>query len=248
MQHIFDVEIAAKYGLHEAIIIKHLDYWIAKNEANNKNYYEGSYWTYNSIKAFKELFPYMTERQISYTLKHLEKEGIIKVGNFNKSAYDRTNWYTLCKNVKSILQFCKMEDTNMQNEFDKNDTPIPNINTNIYTNNNNNNIYEFVEQNFGRTLNPIEYEKISSWEDNDLTRYVIKEAILGGKYNIKYIDVVLHSYKMNNITTVQQAQEEKERFKNKSEPKPEWFDKNVEKTAPEDKEREEIEKLIKNYN
>jgi len=131
LQHIFDVDIAVKYGVLEAILIKNIYYWIAKNKANNKNYYDGSYWTYNSIKAFKELFPYASERQISNALKHLEKEGIIKVGKYNKSAYDRTNWYAFNKSATSILQKCKMEDTKVQNGFDKIDTPIPNINTNI---------------------------------------------------------------------------------------------------------------------
>jgi hypothetical protein len=133
LQHIFDVDIAVKYGVLEAILIKNIYYWIAKNKANNKNYYDGSYWTYNSIKAFKELFPYASERQISNALKHLEKEGIIKVGNYNKSAYDRTNWYAFNKSATSILQKCKMEDTKVQNGFDEIDTPIPNINTNINT-------------------------------------------------------------------------------------------------------------------
>ena len=133
MQHIFDVDIAVKYGVLEAILIKNIYYWIVKNKANNKNYYDGSYWTYNSIKAFKELFPYASERQISNALKHLEKEGIIKVGNYNKSAYDRTNWYAFNKSATSILQKCKMEDTKVQNGFDEIDTPIPNINTNINT-------------------------------------------------------------------------------------------------------------------
>lgn len=133
MQHIFDVDIAVKYGVLEAILIKNIYYWIAKNKANNKNYYDGSYWTYNSIKAFKELFPYASERQISNALKHLEKEGIIKVGKYNKSAYDRTNWYAFDKNATSILQKCKMEDTKVQNGFDKSDTPIPDINTTVNT-------------------------------------------------------------------------------------------------------------------
>lgn len=133
MQHIFDVDIAVKYGVLEAILIKNIYYWIAKNKANNKNYYDGSYWTYNSIKAFKELFPYASERQISNALKHLEKEGIIKVGKYNKNAYDRTNWYAFDKNATSMLQKCKMEDTKVQNGFNEIDTPIPNINTTVNT-------------------------------------------------------------------------------------------------------------------
>ena len=78
-------------------------------------------------------------------------------------------------------------------------------------------IYDFLEQNFGRTLNSIEIEVIREWNDNELTRYAIKQAVLNGKYNIKYINTTLVNYKNNSITTVQQAQEEEKKFKSRKE-------------------------------
>ena len=57
MQHSFDIIIAKEYGVLEAILINHLEYWIAKNASNQKNFYDGKYWTYNSIKSFNQLFP-----------------------------------------------------------------------------------------------------------------------------------------------------------------------------------------------
>ena len=78
-------------------------------------------------------------------------------------------------------------------------------------------IYDFLEQNFGRTLNSIEIEMIREWTDNELTRYAIKQAVLNGKYNVKYINTILVNYKNNSITTVQQAQEEEKMFKSKKE-------------------------------
>lgn len=78
-------------------------------------------------------------------------------------------------------------------------------------------IYDFLEQNFGRTLNSIEIEMIKEWNDNELTRYAIKQAVLNGKYNVKYINTILVNYRNNSITTVQQAQEEEKMFKNKKE-------------------------------
>ena len=78
-------------------------------------------------------------------------------------------------------------------------------------------IYDFLEQNFGRTLNGIEIEMIKEWNDNELTRYAIKQAVLNGKYNVKYINTILVNYKNNSITTVQQAQEEEKMFKSKKE-------------------------------
>lgn len=96
-----------------------------------------------------------------------------------------------------------------------------NINNNIINNSSSirqqNTIYDFLEQNFGRTLNGIEIEMIREWNDNELTRYAIKQAVLNGKYNVKYINTILVNYKNNSITTVQQAQEEEKKFKSKKE-------------------------------
>ena len=225
MQHSFDIEIAEKYGVSEAILLQHLWFWIEKNKANEVNFYDGTYWTYNSAKAFVKLFPYMTQRQIQNALKRLKEKGIIKTGNYNKSSYDRTLWYAFTELGKSIMQKCKMENTNLSNGLHKNVTPIPDINTDINTDNNNSSssiekrdtIYDFLEQNFGRTLNGIEIEMIREWNDNELTRYAIKQAVLNGKYNVKYINTILVNYRNNSITTVQQAQEEEKMFKSKKE-------------------------------
>ena len=69
-----------------------------------------------------------------------------------------------------------------------------------------NNIFTFIESNFGRTLNSIEYEIISNWEDNELTRYAIKQAVLNQAYSVKYIDTILENYKIKGIKTVVDAQ------------------------------------------
>ena len=126
MEHHFNVEIAKEYGIIQAIILNNLYYWISKNIANNKHFYDGNYWTYNSKKAFSRLFPYLTERQIDYSLKKLIDDGLIIKGNYNKMAYDRTLWYAITKKGYCILQNCKMEDTNMLNGLYENVEPIPN--------------------------------------------------------------------------------------------------------------------------
>ena len=80
----------------------------------------------------------------------------------------------------------------------------------------NNNIYDYLQEN-GFVLSSIHYEIVQQWEDNDLTRYAIKQAVLNNKYNIKYVDSILNSYKKNNITTIQQAKEQEEEFNAKKE-------------------------------
>jgi len=95
MEHSFCVETAKKHGIEKAILLKNLEFWIRKNMANNKHCYDGMYWTYNSYAAFAELFPYIKEKRMGNLLREMEAEGLIKSGNYNKSTYDRTKWYTI---------------------------------------------------------------------------------------------------------------------------------------------------------
>ena len=125
MQHSFDVDIAQEYGVLEAVLLNNLWFWIEKNRANNTNFFDGEYWTYNSTKAFTELFPYATQRQIQNSLKKLKEQGIIQTGNYNKSAYDRTLWYAFTQKGKCIMQKCKMEDAEKGNGNGNNVKPIP---------------------------------------------------------------------------------------------------------------------------
>lgn len=131
MNHSFNVEVAEQYGIEEAIILENLYFWCAKNAANQKHIKNGKVWTYNSVRAFNELFPYMTEAKIYRVLKHLEEEGLVEIGCFNINGYDRTKWYTVtneaCKyydpsifqNEKSKLQseesILQDEESNLQN-------------------------------------------------------------------------------------------------------------------------------------
>ena len=119
MIHSFNINIATKYGVHSAIILDNLNYWITKNQANEQHFYDGHYWTYNSKKAFAELFPYMTERQIDYALKKLIDDGIIITGKYNTNKYNQTLWYAITNFGYSILQNCEMEQTNLSNQNDK---------------------------------------------------------------------------------------------------------------------------------
>lgn len=95
MNHQFEVSDAEKYGVECAIILSNLRFWIQKNKANNKHFYKGRYWTYNSAKAFSEIFPYWSPSQVSRYIKKLEDAGAILTDNFNQSAYDRTKWFAL---------------------------------------------------------------------------------------------------------------------------------------------------------
>lgn len=149
--HTFSVIAAEVVGVKAAILLENIFFWVQKNTANEQHIHEGRAWTYNSIKAFGELFPYMSEKQIRTALKKLIEEGYIKTGNFNPTPYDRTLWYTLTD--KGIaLEMGNVEDDKMssskkpeenfdlperENENDCKGEPIPDINTDINTDINN---------------------------------------------------------------------------------------------------------------
>ena len=146
LQHSFDIDVATKYGVHSAILFNHLAFWIAKNEANEVNFYDGNYWTFNSRQAFSRLFPYMTPRQITYALDKLIEAELIVTGNYNNSAYDRTLWYGLTDKGKSILQNCQMETPKNANRNAEIVKPIPNINTGKSTNKNTDKIIKVLDK------------------------------------------------------------------------------------------------------
>lgn len=104
MTHSFDIDVAMEYGVNCAIILQNLYYWVEKNRANEKHFYDGMYWTYNSVKAFEELFPYLSSKQIRSALSKLIDEGIIVDGNYNDSAYDRTKWYAITEKGMCFFQ------------------------------------------------------------------------------------------------------------------------------------------------
>lgn len=171
MKHLFDVDIAIKYGVNVAVILENMNYWIKKNEANDKHFYEGKYWTYNSIKAFHEMFPYMSERQISYCLNKMVELGLIEKGNFNKLKYDQTCWYAITDFGNSILQNCQMEETKLSNGLNEIVKPIPNINTDINTD-----VNTYIKKESKKkkeTLSSV----IDSYTDNEELKDCLKEFV-----------------------------------------------------------------------
>lgn len=125
MQHFFNVRIATEYGTNCAIILNNIYYWTIENEANNRNFYDGRYWTYNSIRAYKEIFPYMSEKTIRNSINKLIEEGILIDGNYNDIAYDRTKWYAITDKGFSILQNEKIHSPEKANGIIQKGEPIP---------------------------------------------------------------------------------------------------------------------------
>lgn len=116
--------VAVKVGLAASVIYAHICYWIRKNKANEKHFYNGKYWTYNSMKAFASYFPELTEKQVRTALEKLIQANLIESENFNKTGYDRTLWYSL----KEENEDCQIDMPKNELPFAQKGTPIPNIN------------------------------------------------------------------------------------------------------------------------
>ena len=118
MYHYFNTEIAKQYGLEESILLENIYFWVKKNKANNQNYHNNKYWSYNSIKAFKLLFDYMSESKIYRALKKLEEVGLIEIGDFNADRYKRPSWYTVTDKTLKLYKDCSFqnETSTFQNE------------------------------------------------------------------------------------------------------------------------------------
>lgn len=209
MIHLFDTDIAGRYGVNAAVLLQNIGFWVKKNEANETNFFDGHYWTYNSRRAFRELFPYMSERQINTALQKLIEDGVLITGNYNKVAYDRTLWYALTKKGKSILHFDTMDSSKMSNGNNQNVSPIPNINTEDKTNKKQDIYIAIVEhlnakagtkykpsaaatQRFinGRLADGFTVEdfktvidkKCSEWRGSEMEKYLRPETLFGNKF------------------------------------------------------------------
>lgn len=89
-------------------------------------------------------------------------------------------------------------------------------------------IYDMFEQEFGRTLSPMEYEIIGGWKDagfeQDVISLALKEAIYNGVSNLRYIDKILYEWKKKGIHTKEDVEKDRISYQNKRVEKKELFD------------------------
>lgn len=117
MNHSFNVNAAKELGVNAAILLENLAFWCQKNAADERHVHDGLAYTYCSLGAFEELFPYLTGNAIRGALKKLEKEGYVVTGCFNRNTHDRTKWYACTERTFSLLsaQLLKSTDARCEN-------------------------------------------------------------------------------------------------------------------------------------
>lgn len=82
------------------------------------------------------------------------------------------------------------------------------------------NIYSIFENEFGRTLSPMEFEIINSWVDNgyseELIVLALKEATYNGVSNLRYIDKIIYEWGKKGIKTKEDVENNRKQFKTKN--------------------------------
>ena len=186
--------------------------------------------------------------------------GVIVIKHWRINNYLRKDRYHQTKYLKekSLLTIEENEEYELKKDFG---IPIGNREENSIEENSieecigqkkQDTIYDFLQKELGRTLSPTEIEKVKEWEDNELTRYAVKVAILNGAYTINYIGTIIYNWQKLGIKSVSQAQEETKRYRDKKINKktdytPEWFDVDVKKEEVKINENNEMEKLLKDF-
>ncbi|WP_085523579.1 DnaD domain-containing protein [Tuberibacillus sp. Marseille-P3662] len=71
-------------------------------------------------------------------------------------------------------------------------------------------LYTLFENEFGRPLSPIECETLGMWVDQDqhepeIIKAALREAVISGKLNFRYIDRILFEWKKQGVKTLEQA-------------------------------------------
>ncbi len=161
------------------------------------NYKELIFLSYLSSSSSKILFdvslfcqklnmeiPEVMELVSSLTEKKLIEMNVIK----NSSGM-------MCEYLDIDLLYVKLMDLTIEKIEDTKEKEMEKLEKNVYST---------IEKEFGRTLSPIECETIKGWIDSnissDLIKEALKEAVLNGVTNLKYIDKILYEWGKKGYT------------------------------------------------
>ena len=128
-------------------------------------------------------------------LRSLIQKGLIKIMEDSTNEGIRFEKYSLDPLWEKLIDYFLMEEQHKEVEVTKQEE------TNLYT---------CFEQEFGRPLSPFECESLSMWIDDDhhdpvIIKSALREAVISGKLNFRYIDRILFDWKRNGIKTIEQA-------------------------------------------
>lgn len=145
-------------------------------------------WTTNQLYNQLNL---LIEKQMMQIIQHTDEQG------------KKTDVYDFSPLYSKIEQFLTQKEQKQlsQNKQQKAQT-----------------LFRHFEEEFGRPLSPIEYQRINQWIDEDhyqteIIYLALQEAVINQVYSLNYIDRILLSWERKNIRTPQQVSEEQKNRK-----------------------------------
>lgn len=95
MLYQFDVDLAERYGVDEAIFCHRLFWMVQNNAANGRNLRDGRTWTYDTQAALAKIFHFWSRRQVQRVIQSCLQKGLILTADYNDDRTNRTTWYTV---------------------------------------------------------------------------------------------------------------------------------------------------------
>ena len=152
----------------------------------------------------------INDTECSDILRKVIQKGFIKINEGFTSDGIRFEKYSLDPLWEKVIDHFLMQEKRKEVEVNKQEE------TNLYT---------CFEQEFGRPLSPFECETLSLWIDDDhhdaiFIKSALREAVISGKLNFRYIDRILFEWKKNGIKTIEQAKSHGRKFRQHQKSKP----------------------------
>ena len=98
----FNTEIARLCGTNSAVIASQL--WELQANADAAFYIDGYPWIRASYKRITAYLPFLTVHMVQTAVKKLLREGVIKVGEYNDSKFDRTHSYAFTSYGRDLMR------------------------------------------------------------------------------------------------------------------------------------------------
>jgi DNA replication protein len=138
-------------------------------------------------------------------LRKLVQRGLIDIIDEYSNDGIRYEKYSVLPLWEKLIEQFLLKDKNSKNQSKKSEE------TDLYT---------CFEREFGRPLSPFECETLGMWMDDDhhdptIIKAALREAVMSGKLNFRYIDRILFEWKKNGIKTIEQAKNHGRKFRQK---------------------------------
>lgn len=84
--------LAVRIGLNEAIFLQQVQYWISREAGFLDEY--GRRWIYNTVKQWRDQFPFWSESTIKRTIRSLEEQNVL-ISTMIGNQFNKTKAYTI---------------------------------------------------------------------------------------------------------------------------------------------------------